>query len=145
VKNHPYKEDTQRIMCVCVCVLKCLFQWFNPCYSSIAQHSRMCVSWSKRSTQNHENVKLSPNSTWLFLQGLLDEWTSKAPAVQDINSKGSALCSIISVLTSPAKAKIHHNSGIAKDYFKILHKHLSRVSVQHDHSVNSIYISFIFL
>ncbi|KAK7140737.1 hypothetical protein R3I94_013117 [Phoxinus phoxinus] len=45
--------------------------------------------------------------------GLLDEWTSKAPAVQDINSRGSALCSIISVLTSPAKAKIHHNSGSA--------------------------------
>ncbi|XP_056116139.1 dystonin isoform X1 [Rhinichthys klamathensis goyatoka] len=47
------------------------------------------------------------------ITGLLDEWTSKAPAVQDINSKGSALCSIISVLTSPAKAKIHHNSGSA--------------------------------
>ncbi|XP_067278514.1 dystonin isoform X3 [Pseudorasbora parva] len=45
--------------------------------------------------------------------GLLDEWTSRAPAVQDINSKGSALCSLISVLTSPAKAKIHHNSGSA--------------------------------
>ncbi|XP_073776575.1 dystonin isoform X31 [Danio rerio] len=42
---------------------------------------------------------------------LLDAWTSKSPAVQDINSKGSALCSLISVLTSPAKAKIHHNSG----------------------------------
>ncbi|XP_073690782.1 dystonin [Garra rufa] len=47
------------------------------------------------------------------VNGLLDEWTSKAPAVQDINSKGSALCSLISVLTSPAKAKIHHNSGSA--------------------------------
>ncbi|XP_016332652.1 dystonin isoform X11 [Sinocyclocheilus anshuiensis] len=44
---------------------------------------------------------------------LLDEWTSKAPAVQDINSKGSALCSLISVLTSPAKAKMRHNSGSA--------------------------------
>ncbi|XP_048061846.1 dystonin isoform X4 [Megalobrama amblycephala] len=47
------------------------------------------------------------------VNGLLDEWTSKAPAVQDINSRGSALCSLISVLTSPAKAKIHHNSGSA--------------------------------
>ncbi|XP_042592002.1 dystonin isoform X20 [Cyprinus carpio] len=45
------------------------------------------------------------------VNGLLDEWTSKAPAVQDINSQGSALCSLISVLTSPTKAKIHHNSG----------------------------------
>lgn len=83
----------------------------------------------------------------LFLQGLLDEWTAKAPAVQDINSRGSALCSIISVLTSPAKAKIHHNSGIAKEYFKILQKHLSHVSVQHDHSsgVNSyVYLCIIY-
>ncbi|XP_059422809.1 dystonin-like [Carassius carassius] len=47
------------------------------------------------------------------ITGLLDEWTIKAPAVQDINSQGSALCSLISVLTSPAKAKIHHNSGSA--------------------------------
>ncbi|XP_052469935.1 dystonin isoform X2 [Carassius gibelio] len=47
------------------------------------------------------------------VHGLLDDWTSKAPAVQDINSKGSALCSLISVLTSPAKAKIRHNSGSA--------------------------------
>uniref|UniRef100_A0A673GGE4 Dystonin n=1 Tax=Sinocyclocheilus rhinocerous TaxID=307959 RepID=A0A673GGE4_9TELE len=54
-------------------------------------------------------------------KGLLGDWTSKAPAVQDINSKGSALCSLISVLTSPAKAKIRHNSGIAQEYFKISH------------------------
>uniref|UniRef100_A0AAR2LZQ8 Dystonin n=1 Tax=Pygocentrus nattereri TaxID=42514 RepID=A0AAR2LZQ8_PYGNA len=47
-------------------------------------------------------------------KGLLEEWTAKAPAVQDINSKGSALCSLISVLTSPAKAKMHHKSGIVK-------------------------------
>uniref|UniRef100_A0A8C2BB84 Dystonin n=1 Tax=Cyprinus carpio TaxID=7962 RepID=A0A8C2BB84_CYPCA len=47
------------------------------------------------------------------VNGLLDEWTSKAPAVQDINSQGSALCSLISVLTSPTKAKIHHNSGVS--------------------------------
>ncbi|XP_037394274.1 dystonin isoform X4 [Pygocentrus nattereri] len=44
------------------------------------------------------------------VNGLLEEWTAKAPAVQDINSKGSALCSLISVLTSPAKAKMHHKS-----------------------------------
>uniref|UniRef100_A0A8C1VKP3 Dystonin n=1 Tax=Cyprinus carpio TaxID=7962 RepID=A0A8C1VKP3_CYPCA len=46
------------------------------------------------------------------VNGLLDDWTSKAPAVQDINSKGSALCSLISVLTSPAKAKIRRNSAV---------------------------------
>uniref|UniRef100_A0A671KRT7 Dystonin n=1 Tax=Sinocyclocheilus anshuiensis TaxID=1608454 RepID=A0A671KRT7_9TELE len=63
-------------------------------------------------------------------KGLLGDWTSKAPAVQDINSKGSALCSLISVLTSPAKAKICHNSGIAQEYFKISH-----VSILHDCSL----------
>uniref|UniRef100_A0A1A8URY6 Dystonin n=1 Tax=Nothobranchius furzeri TaxID=105023 RepID=A0A1A8URY6_NOTFU len=35
---------------------------------------------------------------------LMDEWTSKGPAVQDLNSKGSALCSLITSFTSPAKA-----------------------------------------
>ncbi|KAG7334350.1 hypothetical protein KOW79_002757 [Hemibagrus wyckioides] len=47
------------------------------------------------------------------VNGLLEEWTAKAPAVQDINSKGSALCTLISVLTSPAKARMHHKSGSA--------------------------------
>ncbi|XP_030626347.1 dystonin [Chanos chanos] len=47
------------------------------------------------------------------VNSLLEEWVSKASAVQDINSKGSALCSLISVLTSPAKAKLHHRSGSA--------------------------------
>ncbi|KAI5108559.1 dystonin [Silurus meridionalis] len=42
---------------------------------------------------------------------LLEEWTAKAPAVQNINSTGSALCTLISVLTSPAKARMHHKSG----------------------------------
>ncbi|XP_060727867.1 dystonin isoform X10 [Tachysurus vachellii] len=47
------------------------------------------------------------------VNGLLEEWTAKAPAVQDINSKGSALCTLISVLTSPAKARMHHKPGSA--------------------------------
>ncbi|KAK1791418.1 hypothetical protein P4O66_013425, partial [Electrophorus voltai] len=46
------------------------------------------------------------------VNGLLEEWAAKASAVQDINSKGSALCSLISVLTSPGKAKMHHKSGL---------------------------------
>ncbi|XP_074531257.1 dystonin isoform X3 [Halichoeres trimaculatus] len=37
--------------------------------------------------------------------GLLDEWKSKDPAVQDLNRKGSELCSLITLLTSPAKTK----------------------------------------
>lgn len=52
------------------------------------------------------------SSVWLFYhQGLLDEWTSKGPAVQDLNSKGSALCSLITFLTSPPKTKTPNKSG----------------------------------
>ncbi|CAL9687988.1 unnamed protein product [Knipowitschia caucasica] len=40
-----------------------------------------------------------------IVTGLMDEWTSKTPIVQDMNSKGSTLCSFITFLTSPAKSK----------------------------------------
>ncbi|KAG7511563.1 dystonin isoform X3 [Solea senegalensis] len=43
---------------------------------------------------------------------LLDEWTSKDPDVQDLNSKGSALCSLITSLTSPAKTKTTNKSEL---------------------------------
>ncbi|KAJ8013741.1 hypothetical protein DPEC_G00032940 [Dallia pectoralis] len=43
---------------------------------------------------------------------LMDEWVTKDSAIQDINGKGSALCSLISVLTSPAKTKITNKSAI---------------------------------
>uniref|UniRef100_A0A672SPX3 Dystonin n=1 Tax=Sinocyclocheilus grahami TaxID=75366 RepID=A0A672SPX3_SINGR len=59
------------------------------------------------------------------VNGLLDEWTSKAPAVQDINSKGSALCSLISVLTSPAKAKMRHNSAVSNGSDSGSHSYLT--------------------
>uniref|UniRef100_A0A8C8D373 Dystonin n=1 Tax=Oncorhynchus tshawytscha TaxID=74940 RepID=A0A8C8D373_ONCTS len=48
------------------------------------------------------------------VNALMEEWTTKGSAVQDINSKGSALCSLISVLTSPAKTKMSHKSGTLK-------------------------------
>eukprot|EP00063_Salmo_salar_P094905 XP_014069740.1 PREDICTED: dystonin-like isoform X22 [Salmo salar] len=47
------------------------------------------------------------------VNALMEEWTTKGSAVQDINSKGSALCSFISVLTSPAKTKMSHKSAVA--------------------------------
>uniref|UniRef100_A0A7N8Y3D6 Dystonin n=1 Tax=Mastacembelus armatus TaxID=205130 RepID=A0A7N8Y3D6_9TELE len=46
-----------------------------------------------------------------IVTGLLDEWTSKGPAVQDLSNKGSALCSLITFLTSPAKTKTPNKSG----------------------------------
>ncbi|XP_061914261.1 dystonin isoform X3 [Entelurus aequoreus] len=45
-----------------------------------------------------------------IVTGLLEEWTSKGPAVQDLNNRGSSLCSHIAILTSPAKAKIPNKS-----------------------------------
>nr|XP_033792313.1 dystonin isoform X3 [Geotrypetes seraphini] len=36
---------------------------------------------------------------------LRDEWTSKAPEIQKLNQKGTLLCNLISVVTSPAKSK----------------------------------------
>ncbi|CAJ1067501.1 dystonin isoform X13 [Xyrichtys novacula] len=43
---------------------------------------------------------------------LLDEWKSKDPAVQDLNRKGSELCSLITLLTSPAKTKTPNKSAL---------------------------------
>ncbi|XP_051272537.1 dystonin isoform X3 [Dicentrarchus labrax] len=47
-----------------------------------------------------------------IVTGLLDEWTSKGPDVQDLNSTGSALCSLITFLTSPAKTKTPSKSEL---------------------------------
>ncbi|XP_072247221.1 dystonin isoform X3 [Leuresthes tenuis] len=47
-----------------------------------------------------------------IVTGLLDEWTSKGPAVQDLHSKGSALCSLITFLTSPARVKTSNKSEL---------------------------------
>ncbi|XP_061693198.1 dystonin [Syngnathoides biaculeatus] len=42
---------------------------------------------------------------------LLEEWRSKDAAVQDLNCRGSSLCSRIAIVTSPAKAKIPNKTG----------------------------------
>uniref|UniRef100_A0A087XZX7 Dystonin n=1 Tax=Poecilia formosa TaxID=48698 RepID=A0A087XZX7_POEFO len=44
---------------------------------------------------------------------LLDEWKTKDSAVKDLNSKGSALCSLITSLTSPARTKTPNKSASA--------------------------------
>lgn len=68
-------------------------------------------------------------ASFLSLQGLLEEWTAKAPTIQDMNSKGSALCTLISVLTSPAKARMHHKSGIPRDYYYFFKEFMSTLIV----------------
>ncbi|XP_039595052.1 dystonin isoform X3 [Polypterus senegalus] len=47
------------------------------------------------------------------VKALSEEWTAKAPAVEDVNRKGSEVCNLISVLTSPAKTKSSVKAGKA--------------------------------
>lgn len=70
----------------------------------------------------------------LINQGLLDEWTSKDPAVQDLNSKGSALCSLMTFLTSPAKTKAPNKSGN--------HQHTSHVWINPWNGKHGIWVHF---
>ncbi|XP_076019188.1 dystonin isoform X10 [Genypterus blacodes] len=59
------------------------------------------------------------------ITGLLDEWTSKGSAVQDLNSKGSALCSLMSFLTSPAKIKTPNKSALSNGGGPASHAYLT--------------------
>ncbi|XP_034057777.1 dystonin isoform X10 [Gymnodraco acuticeps] len=60
-----------------------------------------------------------------IVTGLLDEWTSKDPSVQDLNSKGSALCSLMSLLTSPAKTKTPNKSALTNGGGPASHSYLT--------------------
>ncbi|KAM4591380.1 dystonin isoform 1-T1 [Odontesthes bonariensis] len=60
-----------------------------------------------------------------IVTGLLDEWTSKGPAVRDLDSKGSALCSLITFLTSPAKAKTSNKSALTNGGGPASHAYLT--------------------
>ncbi|KAK7902142.1 hypothetical protein WMY93_018911 [Mugilogobius chulae] len=56
---------------------------------------------------------------------LMDEWTSKGPDVQDMNSKGSTLCSFITFLTSPAKSKNTNKSALTNGGGPFNHSYLT--------------------
>ncbi|XP_024916584.1 dystonin isoform X7 [Cynoglossus semilaevis] len=63
---------------------------------------------------------------------LLDDWTSKDPAVQDLNSKGSSLCNLITFLTSPAKTKTPNKSALTNgggpmNHFYLTNKELMEI------------------
>ncbi|XP_072247223.1 dystonin isoform X5 [Leuresthes tenuis] len=60
-----------------------------------------------------------------IVTGLLDEWTSKGPAVQDLHSKGSALCSLITFLTSPARVKTSNKSALTNGGGPASHAYLT--------------------
>ncbi|KAM9809948.1 dystonin isoform 8-T8 [Syngnathus typhle] len=60
-----------------------------------------------------------------IITGLLEEWTSKGPAVQDLNNRGSSLCSHIAILTSPAKAKIPNKTALTNGGGPASHSYLT--------------------
>ncbi|XP_028279612.1 dystonin isoform X3 [Parambassis ranga] len=60
-----------------------------------------------------------------IVTGLLNEWTSKGSAVQDLNSKGSALCSLITFLTCPAKTKTPNKSALTNGGGPASHTYLT--------------------
>ncbi|XP_028324054.1 dystonin isoform X5 [Gouania willdenowi] len=67
----------------------------------------------------------SPEKSLHIITGLLDEWTSKGPAVQDLNNKGLALCSLITFLTSPAKMKTNKMSALTNGGDPASHAYLT--------------------
>ncbi|XP_039857732.1 dystonin isoform X7 [Simochromis diagramma] len=60
-----------------------------------------------------------------IVTGLLDEWTSKGPVVQDLNTKGSTLCNLITFLTSPAKTKTPNKSALTNGDGPASHTYLT--------------------
>ncbi|XP_054655058.1 dystonin isoform X8 [Dunckerocampus dactyliophorus] len=60
-----------------------------------------------------------------IVTGLLEEWTTKGPAVQDLNNRGSSLCSHIAILTSPAKTKLPNKSALTNGGGPASHSYLT--------------------
>ncbi|XP_044068897.1 dystonin isoform X6 [Siniperca chuatsi] len=92
----------------------------SSCQDQLEEFRSAANALTKWLEQTNEKVPaVQPSSSEKSLEedlqivtGLLDEWTSKGPAVQDLNSKGSALCSLITFLTSPAKTKTPNKSAL---------------------------------
>ncbi|XP_070833540.1 dystonin [Chaetodon trifascialis] len=92
----------------------------SSCQDQLGEFRSAASALTKWLEQTNEKVPaVQPGSSEKSLEkdlqivtGLLDEWTSKGPAVQELNSKGSALCSLITFLTSPAKTKTPSKSAL---------------------------------
>ncbi|XP_053189157.1 dystonin [Scomber japonicus] len=88
------------------------------------------TKWLEETTEKVPVVQPSSSEKSLekdlqTVTGLLDEWTSKGPAVQDLNSKGSSLCSLITFLTSPAKTKTPNKSALTNGGGPASHSYLT--------------------
>ncbi|KAM8738349.1 dystonin isoform 2-T2 [Acanthopagrus schlegelii] len=92
----------------------------SSCHDQLGEFRSAASALTKWLEQTNEKVPaVQPSSSEKTLEkdlqivnGLLDEWTSKGPAVQDFNGKGSELCSLITFLTSPAKTKTPNKSAL---------------------------------
>ncbi|XP_078477699.1 LOW QUALITY PROTEIN: dystonin-like, partial [Lampetra planeri] len=78
--------------------------------------ARALTTWLDATNEKVPALQPSSNEKSLeknlqIVTGLIDDWTSKGPSVQDLNSKGASLCSVITLLTSPAKTKTPNKSG----------------------------------
>ncbi|XP_073445226.1 dystonin isoform X3 [Dendrobates tinctorius] len=75
-----------------------LKQWFSIVNDKIPAESRtLCLEDLSKHLRDMKNLQ--------------EEWTLKGPDVQKVNSKGTALCSLISAVTSPAKTRSAIKSG----------------------------------
>ncbi|XP_077586323.1 dystonin isoform X14 [Stigmatopora nigra] len=86
--------------------------------------------WLEETTKKVPPVEKNGNAKSLekdlqIITGLLDEWVSKDPAVQDLNSKGASLCDHIASLTSPGKAKISNKTALTNGGGPVSHSYLT--------------------
>uniref|UniRef100_A0A8C7EAU4 Dystonin n=1 Tax=Nothoprocta perdicaria TaxID=30464 RepID=A0A8C7EAU4_NOTPE len=72
------------------------------------------TKWIKETTERIPAARPSLNTEELkkpLEDTLVDEWTSKAPELQKMNSRGTVLCNLITAVTSPAKSRAAAKSG----------------------------------
>ncbi|XP_059215800.1 dystonin isoform X2 [Centropristis striata] len=105
----------------------------SSCQDQLEEFRSAASALTKWLEQTNEKVPaVQPSSSVKSLEkdlqtltALLDEWTSKDPSVQDLNSKGSALCSLMTSLTSPAKTKTPNNSALTNGGGPASHSYLT--------------------
>ncbi|XP_075932663.1 dystonin isoform X1 [Anarhichas minor] len=105
----------------------------SSCQDQLGDFRSAASALTKWLEQTNEKVPVvQPSSSVKSLEkdlqivtGLLDEWTFKDPAVQDLNSKGSALYSLMTFLTSPAKTKTANKSALTNGGGPASHSYLT--------------------
>nr|XP_061794508.1 dystonin-like [Nerophis lumbriciformis] len=92
----------------------------SSCQDLLGEFRAAAGLFSKWLEETNEKVPVAEKSCnakslekdFQIVTGLLEEWTSKGPALQDLNTRGASLCNRIASLTSPAKAKITNKTEL---------------------------------